>query len=71
MVVCGEKKSKLTKNGLYPAGVTGGTAPRGPAAGGSTGRPEEKMPRALRFKPGIKLACCCAEERQISVTTTT
>lgn len=54
---------KLTKNGLYPAVATGGTAPRGPAAGGSTGRPEEKMPRAFRFKPGIRLACCCAKKR--------
>lgn len=61
-VVCEKKKRILTKNGLYPAEATGGTAPRGPAAGGSTGRPEEKMPRELRFKPGIKLACCCAEE---------
>lgn len=73
MVVCRgslfkQKNSILTKNGLYPAGATGGTAPRGPAAGGSTGRPEEKMPRAFRFKPGIRLACCYAEEeRQILV----
>lgn len=52
------KQRILTKNGLYPAGATAGTALRGPAAGGSTGRPEEKMPRAFRFKPGIKLACC-------------
>lgn len=54
-----KKERVLTKNGLYPAGATGVTAPRGPAAGGSTGRPEEKMPRAFRFKPGIRLACCC------------
>lgn len=54
-------KQTLTKNGLYPAGDTGGTAPRGPAAGGSTGRPEEKMPRAFRFKPGIRFDCCCQE----------
>lgn len=56
-----KKKKALTKNGLYPAGDTEGTAPRGPAAGGSTGRPEEKMPRAFRFKPGIRFDCCCEE----------
>lgn len=59
-----KKERILTKNGLYPAGATGGTAPRGPAAGGSTGRPEEKMPKAFRFKPGIRLACCCFRRRE-------
>lgn len=58
------KQRILTKNGLYPAGATAGTALRGPAAGGSTGRPEEKMPRAFRFKPGIKLACCWADKKK-------
>lgn len=59
-----KKTRVLTKKGLYPAGDTGGTAPRGPAVGGSTGRPDEKMPRAFRFKPGIKLPCCCGEEEE-------
>lgn len=59
-----QKANRLTKNGLYPAGDTEGTAPRGPAAGGSTGRPEEKMPRAFRFKPGIRFDCCCEEEEE-------
>lgn len=63
-----QRTCKLTKNGGYPAGATGGIAPRGPAAGGSTGNPEEKMPRAFRFKPGIKLACCCCRgNKQIVV----
>lgn len=72
-VVCGVseaavesiERSILTKNGLYPCGVTLCTALHGPAAGGSTGRPEEKIPRAFRFKPGIRLACCCYGRRQV------
>lgn len=67
--ICGCVKSVLTKNGLYPAGATAGTAPRGPAAGGSTGSPEEKIPRAFRFKPGIRLACCCGEEKKLILVT--
>lgn len=35
---------------------------RGPAAGGSTGRVEEKIPSAFRFRPGMRLVCCWGEE---------
>lgn len=41
-----------------------GGAPRGPAGGGSTDSPVEKMPSALRFNPGIRLACCWEQKRR-------
>jgi len=40
----------------------GGT-PLGPAAGGNTDRPVEKMPSALRLNPGIRLVCCCKTKK--------
>lgn len=55
-------QSIRTKKGLYPAGPTGGMVLRGPAAGDSTGRLEEKIPRAFRFRPGMRLVCCWGEE---------
>lgn len=65
------RRSIRTKKGLYPDGPTGGMVLRGPEAGGSTGREEEKIPRAFRFKPGIRLLCCWGETRHTTQTMTT
>lgn len=51
--------------GLYPA-AGAGAAPRVAAIGGRTDRPVEKMPRAFRFRPGIKLPCCCVRIKRKS-----